>query len=244
MGKISMIVAVDQNLGIGKGNGLPWPNHSEDMKRFKEITKGKTIIMGRKTYETIGRPLPFRKNVILTRDQNYVDSPIYINSLKIEKPNFELCLAHDLKAILHAFRNEDVFIIGGAEIYYAAQDLVEELYITVIQGKFLADTTLDKFDFSKFRVLEQEHFTDSDVSKNPYSMLFQKCVRWVPLEKRPEIPLLHMDVSYTSDVEKLSKKADAIIESWEGTATVKGCLKGADKLLAKLKGLIIEEFKK
>jgi len=126
---INLIVAVDQNLLIGNSLGMPW-HISEDLKYFREVTRGKTVVMGRKTYESIGRPLPNRTNVVLTRQAIKLEGVDVINNL----PGY----------LATVDTNQDIFIIGGAEIYKLAYPYVEKLYITHIEAKFNGDTYFPK----------------------------------------------------------------------------------------------------
>ena len=122
---IKIIVAMSKNKVIGDSNSLIW-HLPEDLKRFKQLTTGNTIIMGRKTYESIGRPLPNRRNIIITRDLNYfVDGCEVVNSLE--------------EALL--LSNNDCFIIGGGEIYRQAIDISDKIYLTLIDKEFEGDTT-------------------------------------------------------------------------------------------------------
>ena len=115
MSKISMIVAVSDNLCIGRNNDLPWVLPG-DLKNFKYLTSGKVVIMGRKSYESIGRPLPNRINVIISRNK------------KLEIPG---CVVfNSLKKALISYESQDIFIIGGAEIYYLGSKFATEFYIT------------------------------------------------------------------------------------------------------------------
>ena len=121
---ISIIVATSKNRVIGNNNSLIWKLPS-DLKRFKQITTDNTIVMGRKTYESIGKPLPNRRNIIITRDTNYlVDNCEIVNSLE---EALMLC-------------NNDCFIIGGGEIYKQSIDIADKIYLTLVQEDFEGDT--------------------------------------------------------------------------------------------------------
>ncbi len=123
---ISIIVAKAKNNAIGKDNQLLW-HISEDLKHFKEITSGHSIIMGRKTYESIGRPLPNRRNIIISR--KITDAP---TGTEIAKS-----LEH---AIMMCEGEEEIFITGGGQIYKEAIDIADRLYITEVDGEPEADT--------------------------------------------------------------------------------------------------------
>jgi len=134
---ISIIVAMAKNRTIGINNTLPW-RCPEDLMRFKELTMGHHIIMGRKTFESIGRVLPGRTTVVVTRDN------------KLTIPG---CLiAHSLPEAITACANANkVFIIGGAEIYAQAMKYVDTLYVTEIQQDIEGDTWFPEFDHSEWQ---------------------------------------------------------------------------------------------
>lgn len=121
-----IIVAVAENGCIGADNQLPW-HFSEDLRMFKHETTGHAVIMGRKTYASIGHPLPDRLNIVLTRSPSASDqaSPVFAESIE--------------DAFRHAVRCEKVFVIGGAEVYQQALSLVDELWITEIPGAYPGD---------------------------------------------------------------------------------------------------------
>jgi len=143
---VSVIVAHDNRLGIGstKINGLLW-HIKTDFQHFKSITLGHPIIMGRKTFESIGKPLPNRENIIVTRNQNFSAFGCQIASDLIKA--IELARTKD---------NQEIFIIGGGEIYRQAmeQQLVDRLYITHVQGDFQADIFFP--NYSHFKLLKQK----------------------------------------------------------------------------------------
>ena len=127
---ISFIFAMDRNRVIGKDNQLPWhlPN---DLKFFKETTHGHAVIMGRKTHESIGRPLPERRNLVLTTQQGY------------EAPGCEVVHAVDELPLDTA---EELFVIGGAEIYRALLPVADRLYVTHIDAEFEGDAFFPEID--------------------------------------------------------------------------------------------------
>lgn len=121
---IKIIVAMSKNRVIGDSNTLIW-HLPEDLKRFKELTTGNTIVMGRKTYESIGKPLPNRRSIIITRDTEYsVDGCEVVNSLE--------------EALL--LSNSNCFIIGGGEIYRQSINIADRIYLTLIDKEFEGDT--------------------------------------------------------------------------------------------------------
>lgn len=144
---ISLIVAMDEERGIGKDNHLPW-HVPEDLKRFKALTMGHPIIMGRKTHESIGRALPGRTNIVITRDELYRATGCVI------------CYTLE-GAIEYAGQEgtEEIFIIGGAKVFAQAIDLADKLYVTLVKGTHGADTFFPAYD--EFRqVLREEHKQD------------------------------------------------------------------------------------
>lgn len=135
--KISLIVAMAANRAIGLNNQMPW-HLSADLKRFKQITMGHPIIMGRRTFEAIGRPLPGRINIIVSRNAGYRQNACYVEN-DIESAIRTGCRLAD-----------EVFIIGGATLYEATLPLAENLYITQINREFEGDTFFPEFDKSRY----------------------------------------------------------------------------------------------
>ena len=141
---LSIIVAKSKNDVIGNNGRLPW-HLSEDLKRFKSITMGKPIIMGRVTYESIGKPLPGRENIILTRRSNYLEKGITI--------------IHSSDEALKSARDSDeVIIIGGGEIYKEFLSRVNRLYITHVDLHIDGDAFFPKVDYSDWQVMNREDF--------------------------------------------------------------------------------------
>jgi dihydrofolate reductase len=123
--KLSIIVAMSSNRVIGVNNTLPW-HISEDLKHFKSLTTGHTIIMGRKTYESIGRPLPNRRNIVISRN--------------IEASYEGAEVVHSIEDAFSICKNDnEVFVIGGSNIYEQALSLVDYIYITEIKKSFSGD---------------------------------------------------------------------------------------------------------
>lgn len=137
----SIIVAYNQDNIIGKNNKLPW-YIPDDLKRFKELTINKKIIMGRKTFESLPQVLPKRKHLVLTKNKNFS----YLNE------NVEVML--DLKKFIDEYKNskEEVFIIGGGEIYKLFLPYAKKLYITEVNFKINGDTTFPKFNISDWNL--------------------------------------------------------------------------------------------
>lgn len=131
---ISLIVAMDEKGGIGKNDRLPWRLPS-DLKRFKQITMGHCLVMGRKTYETIGNPLPGRRMIIVTRQKDYfIEGCIVVGSLK-EAIN-----------LADSDHEEELFIIGGGEIFHQAIQFANKIYLTTVHTDIDADVFFPRID--------------------------------------------------------------------------------------------------
>ena len=153
---ISLIVAMDRNNIIGMDNDLPW-RLSSDLKHFKEITMGKPIIMGRKTHESIGRPLPGRENIIITRDQTYVAEGCTV--------------IHDINDMVVFCKGQDeIMIMGGAEIYRQTLSKADMLYLTEVHAEVKGNIEFPKFDRSNWKeVSREDHLADE---KNEHDFSF------------------------------------------------------------------------
>lgn len=152
---ISLIWSMDENWLIGKGNQLPW-RIPADLAYFKRITLGHTVIMGRKTFESIGKPLPGRLNVILTKDASFV---------------CEGCkICHSIEEALSLGKEEEIFIIGGAEVYTKFLPYADKFYITKIKGCFEGDAFFPSFEISALKEVYCEKGIRDE--KNPYDYFF------------------------------------------------------------------------
>jgi dihydrofolate reductase len=161
--KISLIVAMASNRVIGLNNQMPW-HLSADLKRFKEITMGHPIIMGRKTFEAIGKPLPGRTNIIVSRNLSYQqEGCVVVDSIEA--------------AINHGCRLDDeVFVIGGATLYEATLPIADNLYITQINQDFEGDTFFPEFNKNDWSAVDREDMTDNE--KVGFSYSFVKLIRY------------------------------------------------------------------
>lgn len=141
---LSIIVAASRNGVIGAGGKLPW-HLPADLKRFKQLTLGHPVIMGRKTFESLGKPLPGRTNIVVTRQEG-----------------FQACgagVAHSLEQALRLCKNEEeVFVIGGAQIYRQALPLADRIYLTRIDRDFEGDTHLFEIDPTIWKEVSREEF--------------------------------------------------------------------------------------
>ena len=153
--ELCLIVAMDHNRLIGSDNDLPWrlPN---DLKRFKRLTMGSPIVMGRKTYESIGRPLPGRLNVVLSRN-----ATLEFGGVEMAKSLEEaLALAGD---------SERVFVIGGAGLFESCFPRADRFYLTVVHGQFEGDVHFPEFSIEDWVVTNTEHHSADDRHDVPYS---------------------------------------------------------------------------
>jgi len=142
MTQLSIIVAIANNQVIGINNALPW-HLPEDLKHFRRLTTGHHIIMGRKTYESLGRLLPERTTVIVTRNRDY----------KLEGA----LIAHSLEAAVALCQNDDeVFLIGGAELYQDALKVADKLYITEVDLTVEGDAFFPVFDLNLWQEISRE----------------------------------------------------------------------------------------
>ncbi|MGA9227213.1 MAG: dihydrofolate reductase [Mesobacillus sp.] len=154
---ISLIWAMDENRVIGLHNELPW-RLPEDLKFFKRVTMGHPIAMGRKTYESIGKPLPGRENIVITRDETFrPEGSVIMNSI-------EELLEYTAK------KDDEVFVIGGAEIFKEVLPKADRLYLTMIHEQFEGDTYFPVFDIDKWQLETREKGLKDN--KNPYDYEF------------------------------------------------------------------------
>lgn len=149
---ISIIVAMSKNRVIGKDNNMPW-HLSDDLKNFKKITMDKTIIMGRLTYNSIGKPLPRRNNIVLSRSLE--DSKVTIfGSLD--------------KALNESHNEEEVFIIGGADLYSQTMNIATKLYLTTIRDEISGDKYFPDFDISKWNIIDSNSYKKNDFNSHDF----------------------------------------------------------------------------
>ena len=154
--RYSLIVAMSENRVIGRAGGLPW-RLSADLRRFKRLTMGHHIVMGRKTFESIGRPLPGRISVVVTRDVDYhPDTVLVAHSIE------------DAKRL--ASEDDEVFFIGGGEIYRQVLPEVDRIYMTAVRAEITGDTRFPELDPSQWRLVETVQGRADD--KNEYDHAF------------------------------------------------------------------------
>lgn len=158
-----MIAAAAENNALGKDNKIVW-HLPDDFKRFKQLTSGHHIIMGRKTFESFPKPLPNRTHIVISRQTGYsAENCIVVNSLE--------------KALEVAPKNEDIFIIGGAQIYDLALNISDKLELTRVHGVFEADAFFPKIDFKYWKMdFEEKHLKDE---RHNFDFTFQTYSRIV-----------------------------------------------------------------
>ena len=161
--KLALIWAMSRNRVIGRNNALPW-HLPEDLKYFKRVTMGKPVIMGRKTWESIGRPLPGRTNIVITRNADYVvpEGVRVVTSLEAAISLAEkICLIEGI---------DEAIVMGGAEIYAQALPKADRLYLTQVHADVHGDAVFPEIDLDQWQELGREDFEAS--GPNPYEYSF------------------------------------------------------------------------
>ena len=154
---IRIIVAIAQNGTIGDKNALLW-HITEDMRFFRTTTSGHPVIMGRKTFESLGsKPLPKRKNIVITRSDVEFEGAFVAHSLE--------------EAIAMADDDAEVFIMGGAQIYAQALDIADRMYITRVERDYEGDTSFPEVDYSKWKLVAEERYERGEDYDSPFSFL-------------------------------------------------------------------------
>ena len=161
---MAIIVAMSANRVIGRGGALPW-HISADLRRFRQLTTGHAIIMGRKTFESIGRPLPERRSIVISRNRDFRPEGVEVVA--------------SLDAALRCCQGEaEVFVIGGSSIYELALPQADRLYITQIHATIEGDTFFPPFDETEWKLAEdQPHAADE---KNAFDYSFRRYERIQP----------------------------------------------------------------
>lgn len=156
--RFSLLVAMAKNRVIGINNQLPW-YLPEDLKHFKSLTMGHAIVMGRKTYESIGRPLPGRINIIVTRQQSYmIPEAIVVHSIEHA---LRMCEEHDNGG-------DESFIIGGEELYRQTLAISQRIYVTEIQSTFEGDAFFPEIDPSEWKEIDRQKYSGENVENLAY----------------------------------------------------------------------------
>jgi dihydrofolate reductase len=153
---ISAVVAIAENNAIGKNNQLLWrlPN---DLKHFKQITTGHTVIMGRKTYDSVGKPLPNRRNIVITRKKMEIAGCEVVSSVE--------------EALALCAGEPEVFIVGGAEIYKLAMPVTNRIYLTIVHQVFDADAYFPPVNYNEWTETEREDHGTDEKHAIPYSFI-------------------------------------------------------------------------
>ena len=146
---ISIIAALTSERVIGKDNKLPW-HISDDLRNFKSLTSGNTVVMGRKTFESIGRPLPNRNNVV-------VSSTL--------QPSEGIFVCRSLEDAIETSKNfgKEIFIIGGSNIYAQSLEFADRMYLSYVKKNYEGDTFFPEFDESDWRVVERQDFPEFEL---------------------------------------------------------------------------------
>lgn len=163
--RLSIIVAMAANRVIGKDNGLPW-RLPADLKRFKSLTMGHHLLIGRKTFESIGRPLPGRTSVVITRRDDYSPEGVRV--------------AHSVEQAVEIARRageDEAFVGGGAEIYRATLELADRIYLTLIDRPIEGDTYFPAFDESAWRLCSSEAREADAENPHPFRFLVYERAR-------------------------------------------------------------------
>ena len=154
---LSLIVAMDENRLIGSNNGLPW-HLPADLAFFKRTTIGKPIVMGRKTFESIGRPLPGRRNIVITRNSSFSAEGCDL----VDSIDTAMSLVSD---------EEEIMVIGGASLYQQTIAYAQQLYITLIHDNFAGDTWFPEFDLQQWKQENREEFDADHSNSHAYSFI-------------------------------------------------------------------------
>jgi dihydrofolate reductase len=163
MGRLSLIVAMARNRVIGADGAIPWHLPGE-LKLFKGLTMGHHMIMGRKTYESIGRLLPGRTTVIVTRQRNYrVPGAVVAHTLA--------------EAIAACAGDDEIFVIGGAEIFREALPLADRIYLTTVEADVRGDTFMPPFDAAGWREASSQSYAADERNRYAYTMAVHERTR-------------------------------------------------------------------
>ena len=158
---LSLVVAASSNNVIGRDGGLPW-HLPDDLRQFKRLTTGKAVIMGRSTYESIGRPLPDRRNIVMTRNADYVADGCDVVS----------SVSEAMDAVEGA---EEVMIIGGGQVYRDFLPLADRIYLTRVQAEVEGDTYFPEIDEAAWRLVSSEHHAADEKHRYAFDvMVFER----------------------------------------------------------------------
>jgi dihydrofolate reductase len=167
--KLALICAMSENRVIGRDNGLPW-HLSEDLKYFKRTTMGNSMIMGRNTWESIGRALPGRTSIVITSNPDFrAEGAEVVSSLELA--------VQRAAAIAQETGSIEAFVIGGAVLYQAALPLADTLHLTRVHAEVEGDTYLHEFDESDWREISREEFRHDEANQFDYSICVLERIR-------------------------------------------------------------------
>ena len=157
--RVSLIAAVAENGVIGRGGELPW-RLSNDLRRFKKITTGHALIMGRRTWESIGRPLPGRRMVVVSRQADY----------RVDAADVRVASTlDDAIEIAEAAGDDEAFVIGGAELYRAALPRADRVYLTRVHAEMAGDTFFPEVSWNEWRLIESRDGKADDKNDHPHT---------------------------------------------------------------------------
>ncbi|HYI13479.1 MAG TPA: dihydrofolate reductase [Thermoanaerobaculia bacterium] len=158
--RLSVIAALSTNNVIGRDNGVPW-RLSTDMKRYKALTMGHHLLTGRKTFESVGRPLPGRTTVVITRDTSYrPEGVIVVGSLE------------EAVRVARERGDDEAFLNGGAQVYAQSMHLADRMYLTRVHAEVEGDAFFPDFDdVSEWHLVDSEHFEADEKNEYPFSFL-------------------------------------------------------------------------
>ena len=162
--RYAIVAAMDRQNLIGNNNQLPWYLPA-DLKHFKALTMGKPMIMGRKTYASIGRPLPGRTTIVLSRDTGIA---LHENVILVHTLNDALDAARDSALGMGAY---EAMVVGGADIYYQSLPWVDRMYLTLVHGTYSGDAYFPAYDRRDFGIIHEEHHPADEANRAAYSFL-------------------------------------------------------------------------
>ncbi len=154
---ISLIAAMDKNRLIGRENGMPW-HLPADFNHFKDITLGKPVIMGRKTFESLGKPLPGRKNIVVSRTGYESAGAVVVSSID--------------QAIAEANNAAEVMVIGGAALYQQMITAAHRMYLTHVDGEFEGDTWFPAFEVKNWRIVSEKKYAADERNNYAFTIRF------------------------------------------------------------------------
>ncbi len=161
--RTALIVAMDRNRVIGRNNSLPW-YLPEDLRYFKRVTLGKPVIMGRKTHESIGRPLPGRSNIVITRNPQWTAEGVTVVTT-LQQALERARAQADIDGV------DEVVVIGGSQIYAEALPNTDRMYVTEVHAEVAGDTWFPTINWDQWEELEREDYSASENNPYPYSLV-------------------------------------------------------------------------